>query len=99
MESFKGTQGDWYVDNDNAGYDDYHTLCTAISTKGVECFAQVFGGDDEAKANCKLISASKDLLEACQEFVRKCDVGEAKSIKSYNQMTIAINKALGNDSN
>lgn len=30
------------------------------------------------------------LYEACKEFIRKVDVGEAKSTKSYNQMKEAV---------
>jgi len=33
---------------------------------------------------------AKDLLEACQEFVRKVECGEARSKKSYKQMKEAI---------
>jgi len=35
------------------------------------------------------------LLVACQDFVAKCDRGEAKSKRSYAQMVAAINKATG----
>lgn len=41
----------------------------------------------------RLISAAPDLLEACIEFVRKVDAGEARSTKSYEQMKAAIAKA------
>lgn len=33
------------------------------------------------------------LYLACKEFVRKCDVGEARSVRSYAQMTAAIELA------
>lgn len=48
-------------------------------------------GEDEA--NARLISAAPDLLEACKEFVRKCECGEARSKRSYAQMKEAIAKA------
>jgi len=40
-----------------------------------------------------LIAAAPDLLEACKEFVRKVDCGEARSVRSYAQMKAAIRKA------
>lgn len=47
------------------------------------------------EANARLIAAAPDLLAACREFVRKCDVGEARSVRSYTQMSAAIQKAEG----
>lgn len=45
-------------------------------------------------AKCaELQRINADLLEACQEFVRKCENGEAKSTHSYAQMKAAIAKA------
>jgi hypothetical protein len=49
-------------------------------------------------ANAHLIAAAPDLLKACQEFVRKCDAGEARSKRSYQQMKAAIDKALAHGS-
>lgn len=46
-------------------------------------------------ADANLISAAPDLLEACEEFVRKVENGEAQSTRSYNQMKLAIGKARG----
>lgn len=34
-----------------------------------------------------------DLYEACKEFVRKCECGEARSRRSYAQMKAAVEKA------
>lgn len=49
---------------------------------------------DMVKYCDKLEIQRNELLEACIEFVRKCESGEARSIKSYKQMKKAINKAL-----
>jgi hypothetical protein len=49
----------------------------------------------EQEANARLIAAAPDLLEACAEFVRKCNCGEARSTRSYAQMQAAIAKATG----
>ncbi len=54
------------------------------------------GYDEEMeKANAKLIAAAPDLYEACKEFVRKCENGQAKSVRSYAQMKAAIEKVEG----
>ena len=53
-----------------------------------------FENKDEKDHNAKLISAAPELLEACMEFVRKVECGEAKSKRSYKQMKEAIKKAL-----
>lgn len=48
---------------------------------------------DENQANAALIAAAPELLEACKEFVRKVECGEARSKRSYAQMKAAIAKA------
>ncbi len=48
--------------------------------------------DEEARANARLIAASVDLFDACVEFVRKVECGEARSKRSYAQMKAAIAK-------
>lgn len=50
-------------------------------------------GIEEQNANGRLLAAAPDLLEACKEFVRKCECGEARSTRSYAQMKAAIAKA------
>jgi len=57
--------------------------------------AEVFMSRGEREANARLLAASWELLEACKEFVRKVDCGEARSVKSYAQMKAAIAKAEG----
>lgn len=44
-------------------------------------------------ANAHMMAAAPELLAACEEFVRKCDAGEARSVRSYAQMKAAIAKA------
>ena len=56
---------------------------------------QVFHRAEESQANARLIAAAPDLLEACREFVRKCECGQAVSSASYQQMKAAIAKAEG----
>lgn len=50
---------------------------------------------EENIANAKLITAAPDLLNACLEFVRKVECGEARSKRLYEQMKDAIEKAIG----
>ena len=50
---------------------------------------------EQGQANARLIAAAPDLYEACKEFVRKVDCGEARSVRSYKQMKSAIAKAEG----
>lgn len=45
--------------------------------------------------NAHLIAAAPELYEACKEFVRKCECGEARSHRSYAQMKAALAKAEG----
>ena len=49
---------------------------------------------EERQANAKLIAAAPDLLQACMNFVNKCDNGMARSKNSYAEMKAAIEKAL-----
>jgi hypothetical protein len=51
--------------------------------------------NDGDVAHAKLIVAAPKLLAACEEFVRKCECGEARSKRSYAQMKEAITKAKG----
>lgn len=48
---------------------------------------------EQAFANAQLIAAAPALLAACEEFVRKCEAGEARSTHSYAQMKAAIVQA------
>jgi len=52
---------------------------------------------EENGANAEFIvracNSHDDLLEACKEFVRKVECGEARSKRSYQQMKAAISKA------
>ena len=48
-------------------------------------------------ADYYLCAAAPDLLEACKEFVRKCECGEARSKRSYAQMKAAIAAAEGRE--
>lgn len=60
-----------------------------------DCGHAIVMGDEQAVANAHLIAAAPELLAACKEFVRKCDHGEARSIRSYAEMSAAITKAEG----
>lgn len=66
---------------------------------GVICSLGAVDRKDEttSNANANLIAAAPDLMEACEEFVRKCESGEVRSKRSYQQMKAAISKAKGDN--
>ena len=68
-----------------------------ISAKGDIDIAETSGEKwpEEEAANARLIAAAPELYEACKEFVRKCECGEARSHRSYAQMKAALAKAEG----
>jgi len=91
---FKGTKGEWDIrhsESKNA----YNVVGTVLGGKYKVARCPYVDGSDmsEAKANAALIAAAPELLEACLEFVRKVECGEAKSTKSYQHMKSAIAKA------
>ena len=51
--------------------------------------------EKEIEANAHLVAAAPELYEACKEFVRKCECGEARSHRIYAQMKAALAKAEG----
>jgi len=88
---FKGTKGEWETGlfpNLN------HPHRTVLTKEGSLEICTINLDTAEVRANAKLIAASPDLLKACIEFLKKCDNGTARSVKSYKQMSYAVNKAL-----
>ena len=92
------TPGPWCVDEGNGpGYNVYVVKDQANDADPycdmtIECHGE---GHETNKANARLIAAAPELLEACKEFVRKVECGEARSTRSYKQMKEAIAKAEG----
>ena len=80
--------GDWTIQqaSDSDGSDGILAIAAIISNLRKE---------EKVAANAHLIASAPDLLEACEEFVRKCECGEARSRRSYAQMKMAIAKAKG----
>ena len=88
---FKGTKGEWKTGlfpNLN------HPHRTVLTKEGSLEICTINLDTAEVRANAKLIAASPDLLKACIEFLKKCDNGTARSVKSYKQMSYAVKKAL-----
>lgn len=84
----RGLQVEWGVDEDG----DERPVCHLRWTDGLRPVVTA-----RVMADARLIAAAPDLLAACQEFVRKCECGEAQSTRSYRQMKAAIAKAEGKD--
>lgn len=88
------TPGPWFYWNEDsticvqAKRDDFHKV--VVNWPGFDSCGLSL---KKQKANARLISAAPDLLAACEEFVRKCESGEARSKRSYEQMKSAIRKA------
>lgn len=100
-EAANHTPGPWSIRNKEiVGTEDVHTngrlISPTISSRSFsEKVCEIHGDINlpSPAANARLIAAAPDLLAACVEFVRKCECGEAKSSRSYNQMKAAISKA------
>jgi hypothetical protein len=74
------------------------TPCARAAVAILEALPRLPGGAfaDRVSVLTEIIireTAAPDLLEACKEFVRKVDIGAARSTHSYNQMKAAIAKA------
>ena len=100
----KHTPGPWTVLSNTHHSDDKDPRPYVYSMSGPDpnwCLAKVEVADwlskEEVEANARLIAAAPELLACCVEFVRKCDAGTARSVKSYAQMTAAILKATGGE--
>lgn len=83
------TPGPWTVTQCEDGLFMCHTPGDTI------CFGDPNHREPDDSANFRLIAAAPDLYEACKEFVRKVESGEAKSKRSYAQMKAALAKADG----
>jgi len=71
-----------------------HPQVTEFTLKGPDVLCR-YWYDKPPSADALLIAAAPYLLAACEEFVRKVECGEAKSVRSYAQMKDAIAKAKG----
>lgn len=80
---FKGTKGKWVVDNEESGYNEYHQLCTPISRidksySTIVGLCDVYGNNEEAKANALLISKAPELLEL---LIKLCKLNPTNSLQ------------------
>lgn len=68
---FKGTSGNWYIDQEESHRMRNSVWCNVISTKKTIGLADVYGDDEEAKANAQLIASAPELLEALKELLNE----------------------------
>lgn len=92
---FKGTKGEWKLSKRRLDY-------RYLSGEGWEDFARVCvmvdgSGNDEGKANAKLIASAPELLKELQKIKLDIDLGiidVRQSSPIYEGIVRAINKAL-----
>ena len=90
---FKGTKGEWIIEHDD--FDGYSVILYEKFGFGTRYIAEnIQQGYDDGEADAKLIAAAPELLQACINFVNKCDNGMDRSKNSYSEMKAAIEKAL-----
>lgn len=65
---FKGTKGDWFIDEEESHLMTNGVYCNVISSENVIDIADVYGDTEESKANAKLISNAKNLYYALHEI-------------------------------
>lgn len=63
---FKGTKGKWYIDQEESHQMKNNVWCNVISANKTIDLADVYGDDEEAKANAQLIASAPELLEMLQ---------------------------------
>lgn len=96
----KHTPGPWEYLTETTYAEDYpysvgHKVKVGQELLTVGCHGYGWEPGEEMAANAQLIAAAPELYEACKEFVRKCECGEARSHRSYAQMKAALAKAEG----
>ena len=67
---FKGTKGKWFIDNEESHIMTNGIYCNVISTEKIISLADVYGDDEEAKANALLISKAPEMLVMLKEIYK-----------------------------
>jgi len=99
MEKFKGTKGEWKLSSEEDNFR-WRQMLDSLNIQGINTdyhqgHIMIFGdGGKEDKADAKLIAYAPQLLEAMIEFIERVEIGEIKSIKTYNKFKKLINKVL-----
>ena len=85
MSEFKGSKGEWFIDYEQSGHNEYQVLFTAISsTKGNSHFCDIYGDNKTAEANALLISKAPEMLEMLKVILEgKCDIPEWKKDMAF----------------
>ena len=91
---FKGTKGKWIIDHEESGYNKHHVLATPISRIDpsypiITGLCDIYGDDEEAKANALLISKAPEMLEMLEKLVERLeenDLGKLHAVTKAKQL-------------
>lgn len=75
---FKGTKGKWHIDQEESHRMKNSVWCNVISTSSVIGLADVYGDDEESKANAQLIASAPLLLEVLIEVSKHHQGGHSE---------------------
>jgi hypothetical protein len=90
MERTENSANNTRRDTEETIMDSKYTLCPSCGRRGSGRYAAKDFRDPCPDPFHVIADAAPELLAACKEFVRKCECGEARSVRSYAQMRTAI---------
>lgn len=91
MKEFKGTPGEWVIDYNNNDFGQWNTIGPAKIEYNYRTSSDKL---QVIEADCKLIAAAPDLLDACQQLIACYD--DKGQLLSFDVDIVrqALNKAL-----
>lgn len=91
--SKRPTPGPWHLETLNLNDNQYEYVIRGRMGQYVTSLGAA--NDPQTWYDAHLIKAAPKLYDACAEFVRKVECGEARSTRSYEQMKAAMADAQG----
>jgi hypothetical protein len=83
---FKGTKGKWFIDNEESHIMSNYVYCNVISTKNTIGLADIYGNDEQGKANALLISKAPEMLEMLDYLSTRLGTAFEREIQEINQL-------------